>query len=622
MNFAAPIALLFLGLSIPVILLYLLKQRRQRVEVSTLLFWDKILRDEQTVTSLTKLRKLLSLFLQLLFIALLAFALARPVMSGKWTGARRNVLFIDASASMRVREGNKTRFDLARDQAAGVIRSMGIGDTLMLVTLAAQPEIIRPFTDGKKDLQVALAALEPTDAEINFRSAWNILELLPPDTRETDVYFVTDGAFEAIDVKPPSNTKFAYLKVGEKSENIGISSFQVRPLPSSPRDFEVHLELVNQTPKEQKVPLELHVGGRLLDAFEFTIPAGETITRAVHQFSARGGDVEAVLVFDDAFPLDNRAYATLPAPRPIRVGLVTEANLFLESALRTDDEVELTMVKPADYKPVNPFEVTIFSGWTPARSPPGSSLFLSVWPEDIDLPRDGVVEKPLFTDWERDHPITRNLVMKNISIDKAARVRPGQNFKVLASSVGDPLLLLRETPSQKSLVVTFDTASSDLPLRVAFPILIANTIRYFSGVDAGNRWQNPSLGQILGPAEIERYAARRAESEEQSITAIVDPAGHRIPYGTNRSLVPVQTVGYYKAETRGGKQFSLFAANLASAVESKIKPSAELPVRTETPLPKIQTGFHVGFEPWFVLVALAFVLSVAEWILFHRRVIE
>ena len=68
MTFAQPWFLLGFALFAPVILLYLLKQRRRRVEVSTLMFWDKILRDEQTVTSLTRLKKLLSLLLQLLFI--------------------------------------------------------------------------------------------------------------------------------------------------------------------------------------------------------------------------------------------------------------------------------------------------------------------------------------------------------------------------------------------------------------------------------------------------------------------------------------------------------------------------------------------------------------------------
>src|SRR5436190_1915326 len=156
MSFAAPIALAFFGLFVPVILLYLLKQRRRRVEVSTLMFWEKILRDEQTVTSLTRLKKLLSLLLQLLFITLLSLAAARPSFSGKLTGARRIVLLLDNSASMLVQEGRETRFDLARAKAHGVVRGMASGDSLMLVTVGAEVDILHPFTDSKKDLQEAI----------------------------------------------------------------------------------------------------------------------------------------------------------------------------------------------------------------------------------------------------------------------------------------------------------------------------------------------------------------------------------------------------------------------------------------------------------------------------------
>src|SRR5262245_45660285 len=125
MTFAQPWALAFFGLFIPVILLYLLKQRRRRIEVSTLMFWDKILRDEQTVTSITKLKKLLSLLLQLLFISLLTLAAARPSLSGKLTGARRIVLLLDNSASM-----------LVQDNVAATARSRANADSRDLTVAA------------------------------------------------------------------------------------------------------------------------------------------------------------------------------------------------------------------------------------------------------------------------------------------------------------------------------------------------------------------------------------------------------------------------------------------------------------------------------------------------------
>jgi len=226
-QFAQPWFLAGFALFIPVILLYLLKQRRRHVEVSTLMFWDKILRDEQTVTSLTRLKKLLSLLLQLLFISLLTLAAARPNLPGNVTGARRIVLLLDTSASMLVREGNRTRFDLAIDQAHRVVRGMSIGDSLMLVTVAADADMVFPFTDNRKDLHDAIDRVRPTHGATEFKKALRLVEQLPADERETHVYLVTDGAFDPIDIQPPAKTRFAYRRVGTRSDNVGISAFSV-----------------------------------------------------------------------------------------------------------------------------------------------------------------------------------------------------------------------------------------------------------------------------------------------------------------------------------------------------------------------------------------------------------
>jgi hypothetical protein len=619
MSFAQPWALLFLGLFVPVILLYLLKQRRRRVRVSTLLFWDKILRDEQTVTSLTKLKKLLSLLLQLLFIALLAFALARPMFSEGLTGARRILLLIDNSASMAVLEGGTQRFELAREKARGVVRGMAIGDTLMLATFASDVDVVHPLTDSTRDLQEAIDGLALTHGESDPLKVVRLIEQLAPDKRDTHVYLISDGAFEPVKIAPPSKTQFAYLNVGQAKENIGITAFQVRPLPSSPRDFQIHIEITNSSETDRTVPVELRIGGRLIDAFEFALPAKQSVTRVLKQFSSDGGQIEVFADAEDAFPLDNRAFATLPPPDPIRVKLVMEGNLFLESALLTDESVELEVITPSEYKESDGAVVTVFSNWAPEKTPAGNSIFISQWPSDLGLVRTGVVEKPLFTDWEREHPINRHLTLKNISIERAAALVPNSTFQKLASSFDDPLVLLRESPGQKTMVVTFDTLSTDLPLRVAFPIMIANAIRHLAGAEAGDRWQNPVIGDILSAKDLDRYVPVRQTNVV--IGSIFGPGDRRIAFGASQ-LLPVSHVGFYQAELGGTNRTPLFAANLVSRVESRIQPSESLPLRADAPLPEIRRGFHLGWAPWILLVLFAAVLSTVEWGLFHRRVIE
>ena len=90
----------------------------------------------------------------------------------------------------------------------------------------------------------------------------------------------------------------------------------------------------------------------------------------------------------------------------------------------------------------------------------------------------------------------------------------------------------------------------------------------------------------------------------------------------DRSLVPVAQVGFYRGEWPSGGSNVLFAANLSSARECRIKPGEKLPLLSKQPLQEIREGFRLGFEPWIVLTAVALILSVAEWIMFHRRVIE
>ncbi len=644
MGFAHPIMLAFLGLFLPVIALYLLKQRRRRVQVATLLFWDKILKDEQTVTSLARLRKLLSLLLQLLFIALLVFALARPLVSDSLTGARRIVLFLDTSASMLVREGDGVRFDEAKSQALNLIKGLAQGDTMMLVTVDRHPTVIRPFTNSKRELEAAIETLSPVHTETDFAAALEILDHLPESRQDTQVYLVTDGAFPPVPYTPGEDLQFAYLRVGEAENNVGITKFQARPLPDSPRDFQVHLEVANATDQTVTAELEFRLNGALTDAWELTLPPHDSVQHRFSQYSATGGAIEVFLDSPDAFPIDNRAFGRLAPLPPVKVQLVMEGNLFLESALLTDQNVDLDVVDPAEAKPAENYDVTIWAVAPPEETPAGNSVFVHHWPPDLDIVAEGELKSPLITDWERNHPINRHLALQNVSIRSARKITAPDSFLPLIRSFDNPLLLLQESnpganapadaaEKRKVLIFAFDPLATDLPLRVAFPILIANAVHYFQGRDRRDNWINPTVGQsfssldltafrIQGDANGSIYSENSAVLEK--VAKVLRPDHSEQDLSEPGDLLRADLVGlYYQA---GGKEtmeiHPLFAVNLASSEESKIQPSPTLPIQSEIPVREITGGFRLGYEPWFFVALLAVFLSIAEWFLFHRRLIE
>ena len=76
MSFLAPLALALAALGLPILILYMLKLRREEQVVSSTMLWQQVLRDQQANAPWQRLRRNLLLLLQLLLLFLLVMALA------------------------------------------------------------------------------------------------------------------------------------------------------------------------------------------------------------------------------------------------------------------------------------------------------------------------------------------------------------------------------------------------------------------------------------------------------------------------------------------------------------------------------------------------------------------
>ena len=104
----------------PIILLYMLRLRRREMMVSSTMLWQKLLRDREANAPWQRLRRNLLLFLQLLILACLVFALARPYIPVPTVATGNVVVLLDASASMQSTDETPTRFEKARREALPV----------------------------------------------------------------------------------------------------------------------------------------------------------------------------------------------------------------------------------------------------------------------------------------------------------------------------------------------------------------------------------------------------------------------------------------------------------------------------------------------------------------------
>src|SRR5437667_9537854 len=101
LNFLAPVALA-LGATLPIVVIfYLLKVRRHDEEISSTFLWNDLIRDLAAHEPLQRLKWSLLLVLQLIGLALIALAVARPFTEQEGQRPVHAVLLVDGSASMQ-----------------------------------------------------------------------------------------------------------------------------------------------------------------------------------------------------------------------------------------------------------------------------------------------------------------------------------------------------------------------------------------------------------------------------------------------------------------------------------------------------------------------------------------
>src|SRR5438874_3302262 len=201
MSFAFPLALAWAALTVPIVIFYILKIRLRRVPVSTTIFWQQIY-DEKRPRSLWQiLRHLISLLVQIIWLLLLVFALTEPFFTWEILQARRLILIVDNSASMRatdVSASGGTRLDVAKQLGRQVISGLRFRDEMAIVAAGVQPQVVCGLTGHERTLQTALAGIQPSDGPTRVADAVDLGKRLLADAKHGRVVVLSDGCFDGI----------------------------------------------------------------------------------------------------------------------------------------------------------------------------------------------------------------------------------------------------------------------------------------------------------------------------------------------------------------------------------------------------------------------------------------
>ena len=200
MNFMAPLFLIgALGIALPVIAHILNNNKPQVTDWAAMQFLNNSIRLKSKEI---RLRDLLLLILRCLAVLLLVFVAAQPVIKNATgvlasLGEKRTgvIIAMDASFSMRHSNGEKTRFERAKEAVNGIMEQVRPGDPVTLVMLGSEHRVVlrNRLYDPEKFSQI-LSEQHATPEALDIDSIPRKLNELVGelDAPQKEIYIISD----------------------------------------------------------------------------------------------------------------------------------------------------------------------------------------------------------------------------------------------------------------------------------------------------------------------------------------------------------------------------------------------------------------------------------------------
>ncbi|MGE5852265.1 MAG: vWA domain-containing protein, partial [Deltaproteobacteria bacterium] len=616
MLWSLPSALFLLAGAIPLILfLHSLKPRGVKVGTTTMFLWERILRERPLGTRLGwLLRHNLLLLLQVLAALALIIALADPALLHFGSSAGDLIVVIDLSASMKATGESGSRFERARREFDNLIEDMSGTQKMMVIGAGVQPRLLMPFTAEKRRLRDLARGLEATDAPGRVKETILFAHTFLKRDSADRIVVISDGAFKGAEefIKPAAYYRFVSVAGG--SENIAIVGFEARLHSDRSAPAEIMVHLRNFTAKAVRAPLALSLGEKLLVREEIEIAAGERRVMIYPFAGELRGILTARLEVKDDFATDNVAYLALTEQAPLRLLYVGPGNPYLQQVLRLFPHVQLSTAPRWDEGAMHgaeTFDLVIFDRVAAPALKQGNFILINTISPGVPLDLRGRTQNPRVALPLAKHALTAGLSLGDLRISEALRLRAlGQGVVLARDGADNPLLYVLEQGKLRLVLVAFDLMASDLPLRIAFPILVHNLLEWFHP----ERLEFP--GEAVKAGDPFTLALARGDDSVE----ITLPSGRKETLSTTSSqLLFAETLqtGIYSFKTAG--RAGRFAVNLSDEDESQIVPRAQL---TSGPGKSVEAAHESesgAFSLWPALLVAVLLLLAVELALALRQ---
>lgn len=649
-----------------VIILYLLRPRGKDYRISSTLLWDKLFRNQQSRTVLEKFIHNILMYLQILILALLILSLMSPYLHRAGKSRGNVILVFDTSGSMQHDAGDGgTRLEWAIKEAESLIASSEETNFSIITCDCTGTDPLAVGVKDKSTLLEALGQITCCDGGGDLSDAQSMVETFrnagggsEEGSQAAEVIVFTDGggAAEAMHfseyfdaqvvvvgeaVSNVANQFLSFAEADGESEAetaVGITAGGDVSTDNGQQDQMDHAGgvhmitcasgITNYSDAEASMEVSLYAGERLVEIKKMTLAAEESALCFFDDFPWQGevlrSEISSVRFAGredkDSLAGDNTAYAIGEQTGSVDAVLVGEGNTYIEKAYAAAFGRSLTKVKGESALPVaipEAGEENVQSGTLPeagaesaqsgAVAEAGSNGALQGTQARTVRIYDAGAENSL-----RDGG--NSLVFQDESL------KAGTAEKVMLSvtgcelteglssfSIGVNETNVYEVPSWgtgflwaggqcagyygehdgiRAVVVGFDIRESDFPLKAEFPVFMANAVRF--------------LGDTSLLAE---------NIYEAGDTLLFHPLSD---FDVSTLHAETKKAGLY--EVTAGELSEQYVVRFATEGESDGRITAEGTVSEAA-----YSSQLVRVRLRNVLLVLALILMIAEWVLYVRQ---
>ena len=360
------------ALAIPVLIHFVYKMKAPVVMFPSVRFLRQV---DRKVAKRQKLQELLLLLLRCLALALLAFALAGPVLKqfGNTPGSAGTavVIVLDDSYSMSARDAGGPVFNSAKGMAAAILNTLKPGDSACILTSARKPVMSRDLNGLANELK----GIEPSFGAATLGppvgAAMDLLR--ETEAAQRELYVVSDFQTRALDIARTKidwnarNFSAMFVPVrSAKKDNLTLASFeQISPFAAVSTPFRVRAEIINRNNSPANATLKFRIDGQAAAEQMVALPAlGKTVVSVDLRLTKAGWTAVSAELGDDAIAADNTRWLCCDAHAYLGV-LVCRPNpqggqsrgFFIEKALNPGNQantgVNIVTCTPTDFSNQN-----------------------------------------------------------------------------------------------------------------------------------------------------------------------------------------------------------------------------------------------------------------------------